>query len=271
MQREARNQQINQLKQNGFKMVKDCPDLYINETGKVYSLKTGEYLKPDPKNNIKAETQRLSVPKLILQAFKGETYRTGKIVYIDGNKANTTAENIKYSRLFEPGKTIEVNQTALMTAIRCYFEVEKRYTTKDSIQTRMFARLIIGERGFFIDNRKKPYIEVFKTYIEGIQNSLSATAKKHGLTVRDCSIIVNGFINQLINDILQDLKAGVLRINDYQPRKKTETQILKEYNQQRKANGQKTLPLRKQSLKESLKEFETLRNDIKNESTKPEN
>lgn len=271
MQREARNQQINQLKQNGFKIVKDYPYLYINETGNVYSLKTGEYLKPDPKNTIQTETKRLNVPKLILQTFKGETYRAGQIVYIDGNKANTTAQNIKYSRLFEPGKTIEVNQTDLMTAIRCYFEVEKRYTTKDSIQTRMFARLIISERGFFIDNSKKPYIEVFKTYIEGLQNSLSATAKEHGLTARDCSIIVNGFINQLISDILQDLKAGVLRINDYQPRKKTETQILKEHNEQRKANGQKPLPLKKQSLKESLKEFEKLSNEIKNENTKPEN
>ena len=237
MQREARNQQINHLKQNGFKMVKDYQSLYINETGNVYSLKAGEYLKPDHRNTIKAEHQRLSVHKLILQTFKGEAYRAGRIVYIDGNKANTTAQNIKYSRLFEPGKTIKVNTKDLMTAIRCYFEVKKRYTTKDSIQTRMFARLIISERGFFIDNSKKPYIEVFKTYIEGIQNSLSATAKTHGLTAIDCSIIVNGFINQLISDILKDLKAGILRINDYQPRKKrkpTTKQILEAWKANKK-------------------------------------
>jgi len=271
MQREARTKQIDQLKQNGFKMVKDYPDLYINETGNVYSLKNGTYLKPDKRKPLNIEKTDLNIPKLILQTFKGETYRAGKIVYIDGNKANTTAQNIKYSRLFEPCKTIEVSQADLMTAIRCYYQVEKRYTTKDSIQTRMFARLIISERGFFIDNSKKPYIEVFKTYIEGIQNSLSATAKTHGLTVRDCSIIVNGFTNQLISDILQDLKAGILIINDFQPRRKTETQILNEYNQQRKANGQKPLPLRKQSTKESLKEFERLMTELKNESPKPEN
>lgn len=232
MQREARNQQINQLKQNGFKMVKDYPYLYINEAGNVYSLKTGEYLNPDPKNNIKAENKRLSVPKLILQTFKGETYRAGQIVYIDGNKANTTAPNIKYSRLFEPDKTIKVNQADLMTVIRCYFEVEKRYTTKNSIQTRIFTRFILSERGFFIDNSEKPFIDVLKTYIEGLQNSLSASAKKHGLTARDCSIIVNGFINQLISDILQDFKAGILRINDYQPRKKrkpTTKQLLEDW------------------------------------------
>lgn len=271
MQREARNQQINQLKQNGFKMVKCYPYLYINENGKVFNLNTGKHLQPGRRNIIKPETNELNLLKLVLQAFKGETYRAGQIVFIDGNKANITAENIKYSRLFEPGKTIEVNKDDLITAIRCYFEVEKRYTTKDTLQTALFLDIIINKRHFFYDHYNTPFIEFFKTYIVGFKNSLSYTAKKHGLTVRDCSIIVNGFINQLIADILQDLKAGFLKINDYQPRKKTETQILKEYNEQRKANGQKPLPLRKKSLKESLKEFEKLRIEILNESAKPEN
>ena len=129
---------LKELKQNGFKQVTDFNYLFINQAGKVYDRETGKYLTRTKNNHLKTQGKYLNVPKLILQAFKGQKYRDGKMVYIDGNRANLEPDNLKYASLFNTGQTVEVNQADLTTAIRCYFEVEKSYQVKDAFKTRFF-------------------------------------------------------------------------------------------------------------------------------------
>ena len=112
-----------ELKKDAFKSITDFNYLYINEKGKVYSIKTGKYLQPTPRNYVKTENKYLKVPKLVLMAFNGEPIRNGKILYIDGNTANLSRQNLKYSRLFTIEQTNKVNKADLLTAIRCYIRV----------------------------------------------------------------------------------------------------------------------------------------------------
>ena len=126
--------------------------------------------------------------------------------------------------------------------------------------------MITENRGFFIINSRSKYIEVYKTYIAApdlTTKSITTTAKKHGLAVRDCATIVNKFTNQLIGEILSDLEKCFLRIQEYKPKKPTKTQIIKEFNKEAIKGGFKPLPLRKKSLKEKLKDFEKSLNEIK--------
>jgi len=254
---------VKQLKDAEFIQVKNFSHLYINQSGNVHNLKTGKYLKPNGKNYIRTESKYLSVPKMILEAFAGQKYRDGQTVYIDGNKSNLTPLNLKYARLFEPSRTYEVNQTDLMSAIRCYFEVEKRYNVKNTLQTRLYLQMITEKRRFLVNKNGLQYFQVYKTYLKGLTNNLLTTAKEHDLTVLDCAIIVNDFTNVLIDEILNDLKTRHLFLYDYKPKQPTETDKIKEWNEHTKASGQKPIPLRKQSLKESLKEFKSRLSDSK--------
>lgn len=204
-----------QLKGAKFIQVINCNDLYISQSGTIYNINTGKYLKPNAKNIIRTEREYLSLPKLILQAFAGQRYRAGQMVYIDGNKANLTPQNLKYVRLFEPARTSEVNKTDLMTVIRCYFEVEKRFKVKDTFQTRLYLQMITANRLFLVLKSDRPNFQVYQTYMEGLTNNLTTAANQHGLTVRDCSIIVNGFTNLLIDEILDELNSGYLKVKNF--------------------------------------------------------
>lgn len=265
MQRSKRAETIHQLKQSGFKLVTGFSSLYVNPQGKVYNLKTGKYLKPTPRNFIKPENEYLSVPKLVLQAFAKQPYRNGQIQYIDGNKANLSIQNLKYSRIFEPDRKPEpVNRENLLTAIRCYIQVKERFNVNERLQTRFYLQSITRQRHFFIYKKDLQHIEVFETYINGANTTKTAT--KHGLTVRDCSVIVNQFIKLLITDILQELENGLLTIQPYSPEPPTKTQILRDYNKDLIKRGCKPLPLRKKSLKEQLRDFQKTIDEFKNQN-----
>lgn len=259
---------LKELKQNGFKQVMGFNSLFINQAGNAYDRETGKYLTRTKNNYIKSGSKCLNIPKLILQAFKGQKYRAGQMVYIDGNRANLEPDNLKYARLFEPSRINEVNPTDLLTALRCYFDVEKSFKAKNTFKTRLYLQLITEKRGFLVNKNGLQNFQVYRTYLKGLTSNLSQTAKEHGLTIRDCAIIVNDFTNILINEILNDLKSGYLSLYDYKPKQPTKTDIIKQWNEQ---SGQRPLPLRKQSLKESLKEFEKIKIEIENESVKPGN
>ncbi len=233
MKRATRNETIHQLKEHGFILVKGYRNLYINEMGAVYSLKHDRYLTPTAKNYIALEKGYLSVPKLVLMAFNGEPYRNGQIHYIDGNNKNLSPENIRYSCLFPTNKNITVNKADLMTAVRCYFEVEKRYSIDDVYTTRRYLHTITEHRAFMKLNENKQYIEVYKTYINVLLfglNSIGKTAKEYGLSIHDCQVIVNSFTNELISGILKDLENGTLHEHQYKKKQPTKAQQARQTN-----------------------------------------
>ena len=163
-----RAETIRRLKQQGFKVVTGFSYLYINQHGQIFSLITGKYVETNTRNCIRPRGEWLSVPKLVLQAFRRQLYRSGQITYLDGNKSNMSAANLKYSRIFAPDRTVEpINRENLTKAIRCYIQVTERFKANDKFQTRLYLQTITQQRLFFIFYQDSKHIEVFKTYIEG--------------------------------------------------------------------------------------------------------
>jgi len=242
-----------QLQKLGFIKVKGFKFLFINDKGEALNKYTGKYYKPDNRNDIKPERKRQSLPKLILNTFARQPIRSGQITYLDGNRSNLAASNLKYSRIFEPSTKSPVNQSDLMTAIRCYFRVPKDYKTKDLILTRIYMQNIIENRAYFVTHAKTKNIEVFKHYISGYGKTNVTTAKEFKVTPRDVNIIVNQNLNTLIDEILQDMIKGLFKMQDFKPKETTQTDILKKMNIDRLANGLHPLPLRKLSQKEQDK------------------
>ncbi len=223
-----------ELKKEGFKLVNDFDYLFINENGKVYDTNKQRFLKPTSRNYIKAENKLLSVPKLVLMTFDGKPYKRGQIQYIDGNKSNLSPKNIKYIRLFAPEHKNKVNQTDLITAIRCYFEIDQKYKIRDNFHTRLFLQSILKKRLFFIRHKNLKHIDVYLTYLGKHlfeQKSITETAKQHFLSVRDCLEIVNNFTNILITEILQDLEKGYLKKNEFSKPKRNINESLQDFKE----------------------------------------
>lgn len=262
MNRIQRAERIKQLKENGYKRIPNIPYLYLNIYGKIYSLKKDKELKPNAKNLIFIENKYLNVPKMMLLVFRKEPIRSNQqIRYIDGDKSNLQIENIEYVRKYKSGLKTNVNNENLYTAIRCYFNVPKKYKVKDRFRTRMYLSEILERRGFYIDNRDKEGIEVFKSYMQDTISNHAVIAQKHNISIWDCAYIVNSFINQLSSEILKALEAGILQIKDF---KKTKKQELKELNEYLISKGLPPVRLRKKSNKELIKDFEKYSNNLKN-------
>jgi len=234
MQKERKTESIQQLRKNGFKSIEVFKFLFINQTGNVYNLNTGKYLKPNERNYIQFAGEYISIPKMILQTFAGQRYRAGQIEYRDGNKENLTPQNLKYKRLFEPTKINTLNIKGLYTSIRCYFEVEKRFRASDTLRTKIYLQAITEKRDFFTEKNGLKNYEVLKTYLSELTNTIDQTAKMNGLGYRDYSIMVNELINNLISDILTDLNEGKLKICSFIP-KITKTEKVKIWNEHKTA------------------------------------
>ncbi len=249
-----------QLKRDGFKMAGKCKSLYVSQSGAVFSVVAGKFLKPTERNQVKPETEYLSVPKLVLEAFANEPYRNGHIIHIDGNKENLNVENLKYTRIFPTDRKPDpVNREHLLLVIRCYVRVNESYNVKDSFQTGIYLKMITGRRLFFELNKELKHIDVFQSYING--DNASKTAKKYGLTALDRAVIINMFINMLITEILKDIENGIIQILPYKPKLKTATQQIREYNKELIERGAKPLPLRKKSVNQKIKEYKNMLNN----------
>lgn len=271
MNRDDRNKTIRQLKEKGFRKIKGFSYLYINENGEIFNLRKGRFMKVSKKNQIKPDEKYLSVPKLILEAFRNHKYRPGQIVYLDGDRENITVENVSYKRVFSSNEIpISISDASVLNVIRCYFDVESTYNVKNNLQTKMYLNEIAELRGFYSLNQKDKYIDVFKGYLNIYSdlNSLTDVAKSYNLSYRDCKLIVNRLLDSLINEVLQDLERGVLKIKGFKPKEKTKTEIIKEYNKGLIERGVKPIPTRSKSNKQRLREYQNRLNELKGKSNK---
>lgn len=258
MNKQNRKDVIIQLQEKGYRQAKGIRGLYLNQIGKVYSLPLNKEIKPSKRNYIKVGSELISLPKLLLLTFKGQEYRTGQITFIDGNNQNLSINNIKYNCLHTPQCKQNVDKEGLLTAIRCYFEVSKKYKVSNSPLTRLYINEILNKRLFYVKCVNQKHIEVFKTYINGYTNSITKTAQEYNLSVRDCTTIVNGYLNTLINDILSELADKKLSVQEYSIKKSP----ISEYNEILLSYGLKPIRKRKKSTKELIKEFTDQANKI---------
>lgn len=249
-----------ELQKQGFKAVTGFEPLYIDRTGKVYDFAQQRFLTISPKYRITYNRQALSIPKLILLVFDRQPYQNKRHVrFADGDKTNLHVQNLSYT---VDRQKIAICHAELMKAVRCYFQVPKRYKTRNTFQTRLYLCEIARVRAFRSD---VDGFEVFRTYIENPLHSKQRVAKMHGITITICTEIVNQCIKVLLCDVLHDLDCGMLQIIDYRPRKQTTAQILKQYNE---TSGRDPIRLPKKQTPEQLlsdwnKRIELMKNELK--------
>jgi len=245
---------IRYLNECGYKSIEALPDMFVSSSGHIFDVKTYKRLSDKESRNILSnlntgtDNRERATPKQRTEQTQPQ------IQYIDGNRGNISAQNLKHATIYP--KRTDTDHERLKTAIRCYFEVEKRYNTKDTVQTNIYLRVIVHHRLFFVKHANRSHIDIFKSYIEhGITTNRVNIAKMFNISVTHCRYIINDFINLLANDVLNDLENGLLYIKDYF-QKETKTQEIKKVNEWRKTQGFEPLPLRKKSEKQSIREFE---------------
>lgn len=209
---------LKELKDLGFKRSNEYDFILINKTGKVYNLKKNKFVRlRTPGNYLILDEKHISVPKLILSLFKGEKVRRGQITYKDGNKSNLNAENLEYSRLFEPDSKTNIDDSRLLTVFRCYLNLKKSFGLKDKLNKQLYLRHVLEQRQFFDVYSESKHIEIFESYVyDSIYPNIQKTAEKHNKGLRDCQVILTQFLNVLIKDVFQDIKTGKLKILDYE-------------------------------------------------------
>ena len=228
MNHTARNSEISKLKLRGFKVIPKSRNYYINQSGDIVNLITGNLLKNYPRNeHVRIEGKTLNIAKLVLLTFKKQPYRENQhIEYKDSDKTNYHLSNVKYKRIFKAKAACKVNKADLLTAIRCYFAVNKRFKIKDDTATKIYLSLIYEKRKHKTGNTIIKAAYLYEYYLK---SSITETAKNYNLSVRDTEIVINSITNILIINTLNDLEAGKLTIQAYKPRKKTNAQAIKEY------------------------------------------
>ena len=211
------------LKKKGFKPIEGRPGYYINITGIAFNLNTGREM---PLNRgkfyrFKTETGReenLTAAKLVLQAFSNIPYRKDKqVLFLDGNKLNLHPENLKYAQ--QTYSQVLVDKTALLTAIRCYYNVSKDFKPAlNNLYTRIYLNMIVLERSFF--TIKQDHIHLLKEYLNITFPSIYQIAINNGISMRDCANFINELINNLSKDVVNDLNNDILSLKPYETNKK---------------------------------------------------
>jgi hypothetical protein len=244
-----------ELQKQGFRPVPGFDALYINRAGEVYDYRRKRILLPRPKNRVAYADKQISVPRLLLLAYRKQPYNTRRqIRYIDGDKTNIEVDNLSYTP--DPS-TLRIDYADLYTAVRCYFQVPKRYKATDRAMTKIYLSDIVRRRGFLFGKDDCKAIEIFGAYLDNPILSLNSVADQFGIPARLCVEMINPLICELIRNVMADYCAGTLQMLDYQPRKKTTAQAIKEYNETvRKPKGLEPIKIpRKKSTAQLLKDW----------------
>lgn len=210
----------------GFKSIPKT-DLTINEFGTVYNITTGHTR--TPRNIVTPTYGRITVEKVLLWLFSNEEPRSGQITHLDGNKLNKSLTNIKYTTPKELATAVKLNRTTLVTALRCYFQINKKSKPDiNQLETKILLSSIAETRAFHISNENKEFYGVFNDWLSNYELTTAKVAQMHDIGQRACKNAVNMFTNKLTAEISNDLKAGLLI---KQPFLLTESEKRKEENE----------------------------------------
>lgn len=221
----------------GFKSIPKT-DLTINEFGTVYNITTGHTR--TPRNIVTPTYGRITVEKVLLWLFSNEEPRSGQITHLDGNKLNKSLTNIKYTTPKELATAVKLNRTNLVTALRCYFQINKKSKPDiNQLGTKILLSSIAETRAFHINNENKEFYGVFDDWLSNYELTTAKVAQMHDIGQRACKNAVNMFTNKLTAEIIKDLKAGLLKKQPFsltqREKRKEATKMLHEFGIKRPA------------------------------------
>ena len=198
---------------------------WINRKGEQYNEHTK---KVRTLRNVPTPYGRITTEKAVLWLFKKETPRAGIVYHLNGDKSDKTPENLKYAISSDCHAPEKINRADLLTAIRCYWNPDRKETA-DPRQyiTRFRLRYIVEKRYFDHRNAKQPFYRVFADWLGNsgaMPVSAAQIAAKHGLRTQETLYIIAGFLNRLTSEIKTDIEAGRRALLPY-PETKREKRI----------------------------------------------
>ncbi len=183
------------IRNGGFKRIGKTK-LYINRNGIVYNRSTDKTSRP---RYVSTERGNITRAAAVLWTFADQPPRPkAQICHIDGNRGNLNPDNLKYKSIGI--EHVELNKAAMFEAIRRLFCVDKRFNVNiGQVETRLYLAMIAEEylTGKWGDDEFKTVLKQHLTTFE----TLTETAKKHGLTVRDTRNIIYSRLNRLSEEI----------------------------------------------------------------------
>ena len=188
--------QTETIQNGGFKRIGKTK-LYINRNGIVYNPATHRTTRP---RRISTERGNITRPAAVLWTFANQPPRPkAQIKYLDGDRNNLNPDNLKYKSIGI--KHVELNTAAMYEAIRRYFPVNKRFSVNIQLpETKVYLTALLPEYLTSEQGRKDEFSEVLKWYLTSL-STVSETAKKYDLTVRDTQNIIKSRLNRLSEQI----------------------------------------------------------------------
>jgi hypothetical protein len=260
--RAIKNLSVRELQNQGFKKTK-IKGLYVSHSGKALNTVTGHELKPQKKGFIVFNKKQYNLAKLILETFFNIPIRTGRIKFKNNNTQDFSSANVEYKSTIDKPPP---NPTDLIKCIRLYFEVDKGLKLKNPL-SKHYLNEVIKFRGFesrFKELDFKMFLEYMQTEYIYLSKNQNFIFEKYGFSRTSGKNAINKYLNLLIDECLQDLEKGILKVKSFKQKPLTKTQRLKEIQKTANESGLNIkLPLRKQSTKEVLNKFHKKINELK--------
>ena len=185
--------------------MKQLKGISFHPSGKVLNDKTGKELKITEKGRFIWKGKSHNLAKYLLLTFKGIEVRNGRIVHLDGNKANFTINNIRYASLQK--KSLKPSENDLKNLLKIYFVLPVEFSLKDVFSFRLALSIIAESQLFSQKYKTMENIEIFREYIQYTEcPSIRAISQKHGITIRDGQNIINYFLMKLIEETQKNTK-----------------------------------------------------------------
>lgn len=238
-----KRQKRNELRAAGYKPVPDCA-AWLKADGTAYNPETKRTAKP---RTITTAGKQWQTEKVVLWLFAGIQPRGGQIIHLDGNKANKAVGNLQYSSIYNTLPHETINRECLRTAIRCYFNIDRKAKPHTSdINTRLqLWHIYKVRRGFATKHANEPYFNEFEAWIYNGAHIMQNEPQRHeNRKERERQTIIAHFLNLFTSEICSEHAAGLLPSLPYRKTKRElrtkETELLHEYGLKR----QRAVPLR---------------------------
>ncbi|SHL81712.1 hypothetical protein [Flavobacterium chilense] len=202
--------------------------LFLSNKGKAYNYITKRECKPTASGYITFNGKTYNLAKMLLETFKKESVRAGKILFLNGNSKDFDINNISYA---VGTHYTAPSEASLINCIRLYFEIPKKLTRHD-IFFKDYLNRIVHLRGFICSHEGNDFnlfLEWLKPFTQS--RSKAQVSVKNGYTIVNGTNAINKYLSLLVNECLKDQEAYILKINDFSPKPLTAIQKLKIANE----------------------------------------
>lgn len=205
----------NKLTREGWREI-PTSQKWLNSKGEVLNPNTNSISSP---RNVATPHGQINTAKAVLWLFAGVNPRSGQITHLNGDKRDNSLDNIEYNTLFDKSEYEQIDRTKLYTAIRCYFNIDRKAKpTPGDYLTQIHIEMLAEQRYYIERKANEPHISIFGEWVGNgltLSRNVKEIAKMHSIAIRDVKTIVAHHLNTLTSEICKDLECGELSLQPY--------------------------------------------------------